>query len=51
LRQLPRGKHNLTYRMRAEIPGQFSGLPTKGFGMYAPELKTNSDEIKVKIAD
>jgi uncharacterized protein YfaS (alpha-2-macroglobulin family) len=51
LRQLPRGKHNLTYRLRAEIPGHFSGLPTKGFGMYAPELKANSDEIKVKISD
>ena len=51
IRQLPRGKHNLTYRLRAEIPGHFSGLPTKGFGMYAPELKANSDEIKVKIGD
>ncbi|WP_145223419.1 alpha-2-macroglobulin family protein [Gimesia alba] len=51
LRQLPRGKHNLTYRLRAEIPGHFSGLPTKGYGMYAPELKANSDEIKVKISD
>ncbi len=51
VRRLPRGKHNLTYRMRAEIPGEFSGLPTKGYGMYAPELKANSDEIKVKITD
>ncbi len=51
IRQLPRGKHNLKYRMRAEIPGHFSGLPTKGYGMYAPELKANSDEIKVKISD
>ncbi|WP_366917908.1 hypothetical protein [uncultured Gimesia sp.] len=51
LRQLARGKHSLTYRLRAEIPGQFSGLPTIGYGMYAPELKANSDEIKVKISD
>lgn len=51
LRQLPRGKHSLSYRLRAEIPGRFSGLPTQGYGMYAPELKANSDEIKLKIKD
>ncbi|WP_291170919.1 MG2 domain-containing protein [Gimesia sp.] len=51
LRQLPRGTHSLSYRLRAEIPGRFSGLPTQGYGMYAPELKTNSDEIKLKIKD
>lgn len=51
VRRLARGKHSLTYRLRAEIPGLFSGLPTQGYGMYAPELKANSDEIKVKIVD
>lgn len=51
VRRLARGKHNLTYRLRAEIPGLFSGLPAQGYGMYAPELKANSDEIKVKITD
>ena len=51
LRQLPRGKQSLSYRLRAEIPGRFSGLPTQGYGMYAPELKANSDEIKLKIKD
>ncbi|MCA9021624.1 MAG: alpha-2-macroglobulin, partial [Planctomycetaceae bacterium] len=51
LRQLPRGTHSLSYRLRAEIPGRFSGLPTQGYGMYAPELKANSDEIKLKIRD
>ncbi|QDT97044.1 alpha-2-macroglobulin family protein [Gimesia aquarii] len=51
VRRLARGKHSLNYRLRAEIPGLFSGLPTQGYGMYAPELKANSDEIKVKISD
>ncbi|MDF1745636.1 MAG: hypothetical protein P1V19_18195 [Gimesia sp.] len=51
VRRLARGKHSLTYRLRAEIPGLYSGLPTQGYGMYAPELKANSDEIKVKITD
>jgi alpha-2-macroglobulin len=50
-RTLSRGKHSYRYRMRAEIPGQFSALPTKAWAMYAPELKANSDEMKLKIAD
>ncbi|MFC1581969.1 alpha-2-macroglobulin [Planctomycetota bacterium] len=48
---LNQGKHLLKYRMRAEIPGKFHALPTRGFAMYAPELKCNSDEIVLKIAD
>jgi uncharacterized protein YfaS (alpha-2-macroglobulin family) len=51
VRALARGKHSVSYRLRAEIPGQFSALPTRGYAMYAPELKGNSDEIKLRIAD
>ena len=51
VRQLMRGKHSISYRLRAEIPGQFSALPARASAMYAPELKANSDEMKVKIAD
>lgn len=51
VRWLPRGKHSLSYRMRAEIPGRFSALPTLGYAMYAPELKANSDEIKLVVED
>jgi uncharacterized protein YfaS (alpha-2-macroglobulin family) len=39
------------YRLRAEIPGQFAALPAKASATYAPELKGNSDEIKLKIVD
>jgi uncharacterized protein YfaS (alpha-2-macroglobulin family) len=51
LRQLARGNHSIAYRMRAEIPGIFSALPTQASAMYAPELRGNADEIKLKIAD
>jgi uncharacterized protein YfaS (alpha-2-macroglobulin family) len=51
VRRLARGKHSVSYRVRAEIPGAFSALPTVGYAMYAPELKGNSDEIKVGVAD
>ena len=51
VRQLMRGTHSISYRLRAEIPGQFSALPTRASAMYAPELKANSDEMKVRISD
>lgn len=51
VRALARGKHSLSYRLRAEIPGKFSALPTKAEAMYAPELKANSDELKIGIED
>ncbi|MBN2579397.1 MAG: alpha-2-macroglobulin [Pirellulales bacterium] len=50
-RTLARGTHSVAYRMRAEIPGKFSALPTRAWAMYAPELKANSDEIKLKVTD
>ena len=48
---LPRGRHNLSYRLRAEIPGKFSALPTRAEAMYAPELRANSDSMKFTIGD
>lgn len=49
--RLPQGTHNLSYRVKAEIPGRFSALPTKIEAMYAPELKGNSDEWKARIEE
>ena len=51
IRSLPRGKRILTYRVKAENPGKFSGLPAKTSAMYAPELKGNSDECKLEVKD
>ena len=51
MRRLARGKHSVSYRLHAEAPGQFSALPTRAYAMYAPELKANSDEIRVVVED
>lgn len=51
VQNLARGQHNVKYRLRAEIPGRFSALPTQAFGMYAPELRGNSDELKIQVTD
>lgn len=51
LRHLAQGKLHLDYRLRAEIPGTFHAMPTRGFAMYAPELRANSSEIRVEVRD
>jgi uncharacterized protein YfaS (alpha-2-macroglobulin family) len=51
VRRLARGNHSVSYRLRAEIPGRFSALPARAYAMYAPELRANSDEIKLVIKD
>ncbi|HVF09355.1 MAG TPA: hypothetical protein VNA16_01055, partial [Abditibacteriaceae bacterium] len=48
---LEQGQHVLRYKVRAETPGQFHALPTKGFAMYAPEVKAISDEMRLRIRD
>ncbi|MEZ6045675.1 MAG: hypothetical protein R3C11_08875 [Planctomycetaceae bacterium] len=49
--RLAHGKHSITYQLRAEIPGKFSALPTQGSAVYAPELRANSDEMKLQVVD
>jgi uncharacterized protein YfaS (alpha-2-macroglobulin family) len=51
VQRLARGRHSISYRLRAETPGRFSALPARAYAMYAPELRANSDEIKLIIKD
>ncbi len=48
---LPKGKRVLTYRLRAEQPGQVSALPTRAEAMYAPDLHANSGEMRISTVD
>jgi uncharacterized protein YfaS (alpha-2-macroglobulin family) len=48
---LEQGQHVLRYKLRAETPGHFHALPTKGFAMYAPEVKAISDEMRLRIKE
>ena len=49
--RLRQGKHSLTYRLRAEVPGRFNALPATGVGVYAPELRANSDEFSLHVEE
>jgi uncharacterized protein YfaS (alpha-2-macroglobulin family) len=48
---LPQGRRLLTYRLRAEIPGEFHALPTNGYHMYAPDIRALSDKMRLRIRD
>lgn len=49
IRALPRGKHVLRYQLRAEAPGNYKALPAEASAMYAPELRGNSEDIRLRI--
>jgi alpha-2-macroglobulin len=51
VRSLARGKHTVSYRLRAEVPGRFHALPARVQAIYAPELRANSDEISLRVED
>jgi hypothetical protein len=37
------------YRIRAEAPGIYKALPATAEAMYAPELRGNSEDLKLEI--
>jgi uncharacterized protein YfaS (alpha-2-macroglobulin family) len=49
IRALPRGTHTLRYQLRAEVPGIYKALPATAEAMYAPELRGNSEDLKLEI--
>ena len=51
IRALPRGTNTLRYQLRAEAPGIYKALPATAAAMYAPELRANSEDIKLEISD
>jgi uncharacterized protein YfaS (alpha-2-macroglobulin family) len=49
--RLPEGVWQLSYEMRAEVPGTFHALPVLGHAMYVPEIRTNGAETRVRVVD
>ncbi len=49
IRALPRGTHTLRYQLRAETPGNYKALPAEASAMYAPELRGNSEDIRLSV--
>lgn len=51
IRALPRGTSTVRYQLRAETPGIYKALPATAEAMYAPELRGNSEDIKLEIGE
>ena len=49
--KLEQGIWEIRYSMRAEVPGTFHALPVVGGAMYVPEIKGNSDEIRMTVEE
>jgi len=49
--KLPQGVWEIRYDLRAEVPGQFHALPVVGHAMYVPEIRCNSVEVRIDVAD
>jgi len=51
LSELPQGKWEMRYDLRAEVPGIYHALPVMGEAMYVPEIKANGAEIMITVQD
>ncbi len=51
IRSLPRGTNTVRYQLRAEAPGIYKALPATAEAMYAPELRANSEDIRLEISN
>ena len=49
--RLPEGIWEIRYRLRAEAPGRFHGMPVLGHAMYVPEIRCNGEEIRLEVED
>ncbi len=49
IRALPRGSNTVRYQLRAEAPGIYKALPATAEAMYAPELRANSEDVRLEI--
>jgi uncharacterized protein YfaS (alpha-2-macroglobulin family) len=49
--KLAQGVWELRYELRAEVPGTFHALPVMAGAMYVPEIRGNSDEIRLTVAE
>jgi alpha-2-macroglobulin len=47
--RLDQGIWEIRYTLRAEVPGTFHALPVIGGAMYVPEIRGNSDEVRLRV--
>ena len=48
---LPQGNHIVRYELRAEVPGTFHAMPNQTHAMYVPEIRANSNEMRITVGE
>ncbi len=48
---LDQGTWEIRYELRAEVPGTFHALPLMGSAFYVPDVRANSDEVRVTVRE
>jgi uncharacterized protein YfaS (alpha-2-macroglobulin family) len=49
--RLPRGETVMRYRLRAEVPGTYAALPARVYGMYAPDIGSNTASAVIEVEE
>ncbi|UCH77399.1 MAG: hypothetical protein JSU81_06575, partial [Candidatus Coatesbacteria bacterium] len=49
--RLRAGETVVTYRLRAEVPGDYAALPARIYGMYSPDIGSNTASARIEVAD
>jgi uncharacterized protein YfaS (alpha-2-macroglobulin family) len=49
--RLRAGETVVTYRLRAEVPGEYAALPARIYGMYSPEIGSNTASARLEVGD
>jgi hypothetical protein len=49
--RLREGETVVRYRLRAEVPGEFAALPARIYGMYSPDIGSNTASARIEISD
>ncbi len=47
--KLEQGVWEIRYELRAEVPGSFHALPLIGETMYVPEIRANTEEMRIEV--
>jgi len=49
--RLPRGETVVKYRLRAEVPGTYTALPARVYGMYSPDIGSTTASAVIEVAE
>jgi len=49
--RLKAGKTVVAYRLRAEVPGTYTALPARIYGMYSPDIGSNTASTTVEVGE